>query len=282
VFRQMKTMIMIVVILFSLTLILSACSDDGTNPENFKVTVVVTDTSGDPVPGLRLNLVPDTPYYQDGKSAGGRLAVAIPYSVAREGRIRLAITDVAGKQVRLLGEQDALAGIYHWIWDGHDDQERLLPPGVYTVHLTVWRQGESDPVYEGQHDLLMAILDPERWCAGTTDDNGRISLTDQRLFPHLYQWPDFPATDATGEQTGLIQLTGAMRFSLSDPVNGGHMRFIRNVDGPGSVNLVWDPPETGKKALETGPRSQPSAPASAMFLDEFQDELGLPYPNPFN
>ena len=134
----MKTTITMVGILFSLALILGACSDDGMTPGDFKVTVVVTDISGVPVPGLRLALVPDTPFYQDGKSAGGRPAVAIPFSVAREGRIRLAITDIAGKQVRLLGEQDALAGIYHWTWNGHDDQERHLPPGVYTAHLTIW------------------------------------------------------------------------------------------------------------------------------------------------
>ncbi len=52
-----------------LVLLVPACGDDApASPESFKLTVAVTDQAGDPVPGLDMSLVQDTPYYQDGKS----------------------------------------------------------------------------------------------------------------------------------------------------------------------------------------------------------------------
>ena len=59
----------------------------------------------------------------------------IGYSLAKSGRVTLAIYDVLGRQVRMLVDQSQEAGRYQVAWDGLDDQGRGVASGTYLYRL---------------------------------------------------------------------------------------------------------------------------------------------------
>jgi hypothetical protein len=265
----------LILILMLLLVPLAGCDDDPVTPPAFKVTVRVVDDQGDPVEGLDISLVPDTPFYQDGlKTPDYRPATVIPFQLAQASNIRLTIEDVTGSEVRLLGEQPAEAGVHHWQWNGLDDDEDSLPSGFYTAHLEVRDPSTNDLRYEERVHMLMAIISPSRYSVGTTDADGEVVLTDKRLFPHLYDAPSMPATDENGEIMGTIEFTGSMRFGLADLTGGGSMRFIRDVDAQDVLEFVW----TANKA-DIVPAAHPDKDPIGPPVE---NDLGLVYPNPFN
>jgi hypothetical protein len=68
--------------------------------------------------------------------AGAR--VEFDYSLAREGRVTLAIHDVHGRLVRaLVGARTESAGRHHATWDGLDREGHAVRSGLYFGRLTV-------------------------------------------------------------------------------------------------------------------------------------------------
>ncbi len=263
------------ILILMLVVPLAGCDeDDPVTPPAFKVTVRVVDAQGDPVEGLDISLVPDTPFYQDGlKTPDYRPAVVIPFQLDHESNIRLTIEDITGAEVRLLGQQLAPAGSHTWVWNGLDDPGNRLPSGYYTAHLEVRDQVDGNLRYDDRVHMLMAIIDPSRYSVGTTDAEGEVVLTDKRLFPHLYDAPSMPATDENGEIMGTIQFTGSMRFGLADLTGGGHMRFIRDVEAQDVLEFVW--------AVNKADFVRAADPDKVPIVPPV-DDLGMVYPNPFN
>lgn len=62
-------------------------------------------------------------------------SAAIPFALDREAFVRLAVYDVAGRQVRVLKEGNVAAGDYSERWDGRDEAQRAVPSGVYFVRF---------------------------------------------------------------------------------------------------------------------------------------------------
>jgi flagellar hook assembly protein FlgD len=60
----------------------------------------------------------------------------ISLSTATFQRVDLAIYDIRGSRVRTLLESDGISGTFEIVWDGRDDNEQLLPGGVYFVRLS--------------------------------------------------------------------------------------------------------------------------------------------------
>jgi len=66
-----------------------------------------------------------------------RLAVGMPQA----GHAQLEIYDVRGRRVRRLWDGDLTSGAHTSVWDGHDDNGRMLGAGLYFVRLRT-SQGE--------------------------------------------------------------------------------------------------------------------------------------------
>jgi hypothetical protein len=64
----------------------------------------------------------------------GRQAL-LGFSLPRAGRMRLAIHDVAGRELRRLHDGYAAAGLNGVAWDGRDDHGERVRPGVYLARL---------------------------------------------------------------------------------------------------------------------------------------------------
>jgi hypothetical protein len=64
------------------------------------------------------------------------VSTVIPYRLAKPcGRIRLAIYDAVGREVRRLMDGGQDAGRHHAVWDGRDGEGKRVPPGVYFYRI---------------------------------------------------------------------------------------------------------------------------------------------------
>jgi len=70
-------------------------------------------------------------------------SVTVPFTLAAAGRARLAVYDVAGRQVRSLLDAEATVGPHVLIWDGRDGAGRPVGAGVYFLRLDAQGASES-------------------------------------------------------------------------------------------------------------------------------------------
>ena len=59
----------------------------------------------------------------------------LTFSLAKRGRVELAVYSVDGRKVRTLVEGEREAGEYHEVWNGRDDEGHAASAGVYYAHL---------------------------------------------------------------------------------------------------------------------------------------------------
>lgn len=240
------------------------CGDeiDPAQPETFRVTLVVTDTAGQPVPGLQLGLCADLPFYQDGLKAAlatgdhpARFtdqldraspspfnpATTIRFDLGEPAWVTLDILDIEGQTVTNLLDEERPAGSSAVMWNGRDNDQQPVPSGVYFARLVVRNGAGQVPRFEASRPMVLGAFYADQVLIGTTDQNGRLPLTDRRLFPYLYDLEPFPATDENGDPLGDIAFSPTMRFYLTDPVSSRGMRFDRDVTGSAVFPLTWDP-----------------------------------------
>ena len=255
-----------------------ACDEENpVKPEIFGVTIQVKTPAGEPVQGLRVGMVNDTPYFQDGKDAA-RVGVVISFVMATPAQARLSVENIEGREIRLLIDDLLPAGEFQVVWNGTDFDDVHLPSGRYTVHLVVTQEGTGLLLYESRTDMLMAMLDSSRVPTGYTDAEGKLVLKDKKLFPHLYDLPDMTATDETGEIIGTLTLTATMRISLTDTLANRSMGFNEEIQADTVVQLVWDPPPPkAEEVVVTG-----GIPVGPKDLPPVEFNLRLVRPNPFN
>jgi len=253
--------------LVALCLLAVACSeDDPVKPAKFAVTIKVTDPAGEPVEHLRVGLVNDCPYFQDGGLAA-KAAVVIPFRTAYSVTVRLTIENIDGEEIRVLVEGHLPSGQHHFIWDGRDDQWVHQPSGRYTAHLVAVDIDTGDK-------------------AGHTNQQGKLVLVDRKLFPHLYNRSPMTATDENGVSLGTLNLTSLMRISLTDTVAGKSMGFKEDVLKGTVLELIWDPPQVAiSQDVISGMSGMPGNSGAFPVAEEDPEpaiELGPIYPNPFN
>jgi hypothetical protein len=69
-------------------------------------------------------------------------SVAVPFQLARPGRVRISVHDLLGRRVKLLQEGPAPAGSGRAIWRGDTEQRREAASGLYFVRLEA--EGRSE------------------------------------------------------------------------------------------------------------------------------------------
>jgi hypothetical protein len=62
-------------------------------------------------------------------------STTISYSIARFGKVSLDIYDVSGRLVKTLVQAEQSAGVYNLIWNGYDNNNQRVAPGVYFTKL---------------------------------------------------------------------------------------------------------------------------------------------------
>jgi flagellar hook assembly protein FlgD len=65
------------------------------------------------------------------------VSASISYVLSTAGRVRLTVSDVQGRRVRVLDEGERSAGVHQVGWNGTDGQGVAQPAGIYWARLEV-------------------------------------------------------------------------------------------------------------------------------------------------
>ncbi len=172
--------------------------------------------------------------------------VKIAYTLPKDQRVTLAIDDAQGKRVRnLLAAAERKAGAQVDLWDGLDDQGRVVAPGRYTVkglshdglHVLYagrfaspgnppWNTADGKGAYYGDHTA------PEAVTFGP-GERGALACPMGEAGPHLI------GVDLQGRrQWGLANRAafGGGRLSLA---TDGKLLWIANVDLRSGSFTIW-------------------------------------------
>jgi hypothetical protein len=69
--------------------------------------------------------------------------LTISFDLRRQEDVRLTILDVMGSTTRVLLDYELPPGRYKIVWDGRDDRNRIMPPGIYFYHLNIGPSSSS-------------------------------------------------------------------------------------------------------------------------------------------
>jgi len=87
------------------------------------------------VEDLRGGALPEAPVLAAGYPNPFNPTVTLPFSLPRDGHVRLTVWNAAGQRVRVLVDEVAGAGLHEVQWDGRDEVGRSVASGLYLVRL---------------------------------------------------------------------------------------------------------------------------------------------------
>ena len=64
-------------------------------------------------------------------------------SLSEPSRVSLRVSDLQGRTVREIANEDMAAGSHQWMWDGRDADGRGVAPGVYLVSMAAGRTNST-------------------------------------------------------------------------------------------------------------------------------------------
>ena len=211
--------------------VLAACSDS-TTPDNKRDDLrgTVVDASGRPVAGATIVLqhALNSPFFPGPNKVNAMIRFQLPEA----GSASVWISSYCDADtVRQLINDDLPAGDFAVVWDGRDEQSRLLPDGVYWCHV-------ATAAGEERYDALLLrlgygdftvddVLEP----LAVTNIHGRFRL-DQGCLPFGHT---FEGTDEAGNPTSTFEVIRSVRV----------WAFMANGSAPAVSHWITVDPDLG-------------------------------------
>lgn len=82
-------------------------------------------------------------------------STTIQFALPEPGRVRLALYDLRGRQIRTLLQGEWTPGLHSIVWDGCDDFGRLLPSGVYFYRIEIQPLDQERDLYVNVKKMLL-------------------------------------------------------------------------------------------------------------------------------
>jgi hypothetical protein len=184
-------------VFFLMAIVLGACSDDKIGPVSSDIHGRILDAAKRPLGGASVVLEYDTA--NSLANSKRQPTTMIRWTQAESGWVTIWIVSFCDTDsLRTLVNGEISAGNHTVTWDGLDDSGRILPDGVYQVHL---RQGSTeDLTVVARLGLDYASLGAGEVLAplAVTDGRGEFTLS-QECLPFGYQ---MTLTNEAGESIG--------------------------------------------------------------------------------
>jgi hypothetical protein len=229
------------ILLATATLALIGACNDSTPPveTNSALRGQVVDALGQPVAGAAVILQYGTTPPMSGKQDKPQIGIEFGLPVA--GHVTAWIADYCDDDVlRLLADRDFPGGGHVILWDGLDDDSRVLPDGVYRFHLV------TD---DGEDIQTLAILRmgygdfaPDTALAplAVADAQGRFTLAQACLpFGYVYE-----VVNGLGELVEVFTINRDVRvwaFSAAAGASGASAEVTVDPDTGADVTVSLDP-----------------------------------------
>ncbi len=300
--RYMNTRIKILDILVPILLVtivfFLSCKDDGTGPiigdTNFSFKIIVKDTAGNPVNGLRVSAwgilsienelgfnktrVPS----QFNKTDNILAQSTLHFSLAANAYVLLSVFNLRNQETDNLVEQVLYAGQYSVSWALPFGS----PTGVYKIRLNASNDSIhfQDSIYAVYHNH-----DPEQNVVGWTTNDGVLEVADTLIFPKILDLPQFIYTNQAGpDSLGTFYYTDSVAVVLSDTEAQKQQKYYVTVGKQkNTYNLIWNPPNNVSASIKQDfysvtRRQSILADTVIIILPPLKWKLMQNYPNPFN
>jgi hypothetical protein len=196
----------------------------------------VVDALGQPVAGaavvLQLDTDPPPSVKQDKPQA------MFEFDLPVAGRVTSWLGSYCdGDTVRLLVDDELQAGSHVVLWDGLDDDGRLLPDDVYWFHLVTGAGEETRPLLLlrlGYEHIAADALAPQ----AVTDSDGRFTLPQACLpFGYVYE-----AVDELGDPIATVTVIRSVRvWAYYGDVGGASAAVTVDPDTGAEVTVTLSP-----------------------------------------
>jgi hypothetical protein len=214
-----------------------ACSDDPVRPSGTPlVAVMVVDTSGQPVTGLRIGSINHSEYIISRIPPSQLLpSTQINFSLPATGPVTLTIYNYYGEMLYQPLKDSVLdAGQYIVNWDASDQVS-----GFYRYEVVFADTSASRWV------VLEAAPDPQATIIGMIDGSGQWETSDTLLFPCLLGDP--PAIERRDQFNNVIDTVldfynDTATFTLSDTAQPDSFQYFeRSLSADGNeIELIWE------------------------------------------
>jgi hypothetical protein len=272
-----------------LSVLLLSCSDsdtdndNGTDNESFKITVNLTDGTGNPLPGYKLGFAPAN--WQELLEDSRRSNCTLSFALVGNYQVKVEVLDYFGNHIRTMLSDSLVAGTHSAVWDGNDDDgNRVAQDGIYQFRVEYSTNGQcvfSDVAYS----YLLADLNPHI-TPYNTDENGHFESGNPLSFPALYCGQQVAKTDYNGSISDSIDFdTHFIVYASKIDSTGTESRFstFTVTDGLNTLNLNWE--QMQPFAYRIMSTSSPATTNDRGVGDDIVPEengIVVVYPCPFN
>lgn len=280
------------ILLLALMCFVPSGCDDETAPRTvpFRVDVTVLGPDDRPVEGMEVRLhVPIPGFMLKSAASVRRAATVIEVKAPQRARQILEIYDLDGELVRELYDDVTDAGQYQYVFDGKNDKGvALLGTHVLDFRLTARDESTDEVLFQDRYwaTLFTGIDVQQTQLLGVTDPTGRVTVTDQSLFPGLYELPDLNFVDEAGQFMGTFNFGDGALFVLHPPGTSTYSTSQHTIhEGPNEVILAWSPPPAPSDPSSETAAPKLSGPTVARRnapIVPLEWEFPQNYPNPFN
>ena len=269
----------------------SIACDQGTAPpptqEPFFFRVVVKDQAGNPMPNVRVSVVPPFDLGSLLKSStqqsplGLSASSTVNFEIATVARASLFLNDLDGSTIQKLAENRIFnVGLYAYRFT----LQRTDGARVMVCRLVASDTATGNIVF--RDSIFVTLWQPDYQVAimGYTSGTGTFESRDTLAFPYILSLPPIVVTRTDPSPLGTFSFPDSCMITLTDTAKATRMTFGRRlVHGPNEIIITWNPTGSPNPIPRGGASSDlpPSAPSSGI-QNAFEWRLFQNYPNPFN
>lgn len=285
---------------FLLTLLLTvlSCNDNPTGERGtfFGLTITVRDTSGHPVPGLRVsawNKLDGLNYPPLPKGSRTTSTSSVMFALPRASRVHLSVVNLDGSAVATLSDGDLReAGVHMYQWT----IDTTLPTRVYKCLFLARADTIGNPLVFRDSIYVVLMLAPDittsvlGWTSGAA---GSFETDDPLFFPNVFPLPWLRHTMEDPTVIDSFRISDSVRITLTDTLRHISQRYwaVVRAHTLNSIELTWNPlaaadPPEGDPATRS--RTVPASGGVLHVADPLPSPVPTEYrlwqnfPNPFN
>ncbi|MCD4820026.1 MAG: hypothetical protein K8S23_15185 [Candidatus Cloacimonetes bacterium] len=265
----------ILIIIVCLTL-LSCITDSEKDDFSFKINV--KDLDGNPVEDLNIILINkfDITFLNEFEWPS-RVQTNIYYNLGKECSVEINIRDINRTNIDSFTLEEQSEGSHSTAWNGEDNQDNSVHPGVYFCSMKAREDGEL--FYQGEIMMYLHTFNYNHK-NGSTDADGVFQSYDKKPFVNLYNLDSLRIVNEEGEFIGLEAFSDTTAICLFDKnTNEIHQfEYVIVKNGTNEFDITWNPETSWKnkgktKSIEKGTDDN-IVPGETLLWGN--------YPNPFN
>jgi hypothetical protein len=213
----------------------TSCSKSSTN-DQFDLSIKIVNQSGNPLTGYEVGV---TNLMMQRGSTEVRSNPIITYQLEKTYNVKLKVYDIENNLVKTLVDERVVGGLHSipFDCDKYVTGEPLIGNTLVFKYCLEVHLDRGIPLYE--HSKYMCKYD-KNGTIGLTDNSGYFRITDKRIFPYFYDFPEMLGVDEHGETTNIFTFSNNMLITVVNPELETYMTFTKQIKSNNDFTFTWD------------------------------------------